>query len=48
MKSFATFAALAAAIAPAFALTPITVKGNAFFQGDKRFYVRGVAYQPGA
>jgi len=28
-------------------LTPITVKGNAFFQGDKRFYMRGVDYQPG-
>jgi hypothetical protein len=28
-------------------LQPITVKGNAFFQGDKRFYMRGVDYQPG-
>lgn len=28
-------------------ITPITVKGNAFFQGDKRFYIRGVDYQPG-
>ncbi|TQS38719.1 hypothetical protein Golomagni_00768 [Golovinomyces magnicellulatus] len=28
-------------------LTPITVKGNAFFQGEKRFYIRGVDYQPG-
>jgi 1,3-beta-glucanosyltransferase GAS5 len=28
-------------------ITPITVKGNAFFQGDNRFYVRGVDYQPG-
>jgi 1,3-beta-glucanosyltransferase GAS5 len=28
-------------------ITPITVKGNAFFQGDTRFYVRGVDYQPG-
>jgi hypothetical protein len=28
-------------------VTPITVKGNAFFQGDTRFYVRGVDYQPG-
>ncbi|CRG86037.1 1,3-beta-glucanosyltransferase gel1 [Talaromyces islandicus] len=27
--------------------TPVTVKGNAFFQGDERFYVRGVDYQPG-
>ncbi|KAL1968406.1 hypothetical protein VTN77DRAFT_1935 [Rasamsonia byssochlamydoides] len=28
-------------------ITPITVKGNAFFQGDNRFYIRGVDYQPG-
>ncbi|KAJ5103932.1 Glucanosyltransferase-domain-containing protein [Penicillium argentinense] len=28
-------------------ITPITVKGNAFFQGDERFYIRGVDYQPG-
>lgn len=28
-------------------LAPITVKGNAFFQGDTRFYIRGVDYQPG-
>ncbi|KAG5304340.1 glucanosyltransferase [Histoplasma capsulatum G186AR] len=28
-------------------ITPITVKGNAFWQGDKRFYMRGVDYQPG-
>lgn len=26
---------------------PVTVKGNAFFAGSNRFYVRGVAYQPG-
>ncbi|KAH8694863.1 1,3-beta-glucanosyltransferase Gel1 [Talaromyces proteolyticus] len=26
---------------------PITTKGNAFFQGDNRFYIRGVDYQPG-
>jgi hypothetical protein len=51
--------ALGAAISPVFAsvvarqsgskgkLTPVTVKGNAFFAGDERFYVRGVAYQPG-
>ncbi|KAF2851874.1 glycoside hydrolase family 72 protein [Plenodomus tracheiphilus IPT5] len=57
MKSGLVLSILAAAIAPAFAavvprqangnLTPITVKGNAFFAGDERFYVRGVAYQPG-
>lgn len=28
-------------------VTPVTVKGNAFFQGDNRFYIRGVDYQPG-
>ncbi|KAJ5925536.1 1-3-beta-glucanosyltransferase [Penicillium verhagenii] len=28
-------------------ITPITVKGNAFFQGNDRFYIRGVDYQPG-
>ncbi|OJD16344.1 hypothetical protein AJ78_03477 [Emergomyces pasteurianus Ep9510] len=28
-------------------ITPITVKGNAFWQGNKRFYMRGVDYQPG-
>lgn len=28
-------------------ITPVTVKGNAFFAGDKRFYIRGVDYQPG-
>jgi len=58
MKTFNTIAALAALssvlatpveLAPraSSTLTPITVKGNAFFQGDKRFYMRGVDYQPG-
>ncbi|OQE38411.1 hypothetical protein PENCOP_c008G00490 [Penicillium coprophilum] len=28
-------------------ITPITVKGNAFFKGEDRFYMRGVDYQPG-
>ncbi|KAL5336576.1 1,3-beta-glucanosyltransferase Gel1 [Aspergillus crustosus] len=28
-------------------ITPITVKGNAFFKGNSRFYMRGVDYQPG-
>ncbi|ANB11758.1 1,3-beta-glucanosyltransferase GAS1 [Sugiyamaella lignohabitans] len=28
-------------------LDPITVKGNAFYQGNDRFYIRGVDYQPG-
>ncbi|KAH7413666.1 Glucanosyltransferase-domain-containing protein [Phaeosphaeria sp. MPI-PUGE-AT-0046c] len=58
MKSFAALAVLGAAVAPAFAsviarqapkgnLPAVSVKGNAFFAGDERFYVRGVAYQPG-
>lgn len=33
--------------ARASSLTAITVKGNAFFQGNNRFYIRGVDYQPG-
>ncbi|EEP75440.1 glycolipid-anchored surface protein 5 [Uncinocarpus reesii 1704] len=28
-------------------ITPITVKGNAFFKGNERFYIRGLDYQPG-
>ncbi|KAJ5115217.1 1,3-beta-glucanosyltransferase Gel1 [Penicillium alfredii] len=28
-------------------VTPVTVKGNAFFKGNERFYIRGVDYQPG-
>ncbi|KAF2838407.1 glycoside hydrolase family 72 protein [Patellaria atrata CBS 101060] len=28
-------------------LPTVTVKGNAFFAGDDRFYIRGVDYQPG-
>lgn len=56
MKTFAALAALGAAVAPALAgiiprdqgsLPPVTVKGNAFFAGNDRFYIRGVAYQPG-
>jgi len=33
--------------ARATSLTAVTTKGNAFFVGDKRFYIRGVDYQPG-
>ncbi|PSN74747.1 hypothetical protein BS50DRAFT_23330 [Corynespora cassiicola Philippines] len=59
MKSLAVLSLLGAAIAPVLGavaprqstgkgkLTPVTVKGNAFFAGEERFYVRGVAYQPG-
>lgn len=32
---------------PRATLEPITVKGNAFFKGSERFYIRGVDYQPG-
>ncbi|PGH27630.1 hypothetical protein AJ80_00643 [Polytolypa hystricis UAMH7299] len=28
-------------------IEPITVKGNAFFKGNERFYIRGIDYQPG-
>lgn len=28
-------------------ITAVTVKGNAFWKGDERFYMRGVDYQPG-
>lgn len=28
-------------------LPPVTTDGNAFWAGDERFYIRGVAYQPG-
>jgi hypothetical protein len=48
---FAVAAATAVSAGPTKArateLEPITVQGNAFFQGDKRFYVRGLDYQPG-
>ncbi|KAF2827134.1 hypothetical protein CC86DRAFT_24411 [Ophiobolus disseminans] len=50
MKSFAVIAALGAVVAPVFAkgnLPVVSVRGNAFFAGNNRFYVRGVAYQPG-
>lgn len=55
MKTFAVAAALSLAASTAQAgsvqarddVTPVTVKGNAFFKGDERFYIRGVDYQPG-
>ncbi|KAF1924119.1 glycoside hydrolase family 72 protein [Didymella exigua CBS 183.55] len=58
MKSIA-IAAVAGALATTVAGTPaapvqkradvtsITVKGNAFWKGSQRFYIRGVDYQPG-
>lgn len=40
--------AVASVLAPrATSLPPVTVKGNAFFAGNQRFYIRGVDYQPG-
>jgi len=55
MRSVSLLTALAAASAvqakPAqkrqSSVTPITVKGNAFFKGNERFFIRGVDYQPG-
>jgi len=48
MKGKTTTAALVALGATAVsALTPVTIKGNAFFNGTDRFYIRGVDYQPG-
>ena len=54
MKGLSTIAALAigantalASIASRANLPAVTVKGNAFFAGNNRFYVRGVDYQPG-
>ncbi|KAH6683247.1 glycoside hydrolase family 72 protein [Halenospora varia] len=59
MKTFTAIAALAATVLASptpteelvprasASLTAITVKGNAFFQGANRFYIRGVDWQPG-
>jgi hypothetical protein len=54
MKTAAIAAVLAASVAASPAaiekrasIQPVTIKGNAFFAGDKRFYIRGVDYQPG-
>ena len=56
MKSFTLATAATSLISTALAapslqarddVTPITVKGNAFFKGDERFYIRGLDYQPG-
>ncbi|EPS40514.1 hypothetical protein H072_5644 [Dactylellina haptotyla CBS 200.50] len=44
---FSTLVGLASVVASTTALTPITIKGNAFFSGSDRFYIRGVDYQPG-
>lgn len=46
MKTILAIAASAAAVSAA-SLTPVTVKGNAFFAGSERFYIKGIDYQPG-
>jgi hypothetical protein len=57
MQPISALLLLGAAVSPAFAnvvarqskgnLTPVSIKGNAFYAGEERFYMRGVAYQPG-
>ncbi|KAF2470050.1 1,3-beta-glucanosyltransferase Gel1 [Lindgomyces ingoldianus] len=57
MKTVSAFIAVSGALSASVAaspavtraskITPVTVKGNAFFAGDSRFYIRGVDYQPG-
>ncbi|KAI5846020.1 Glucanosyltransferase-domain-containing protein [Tricharina praecox] len=48
MRGILSLAAAVAMLGSASAaLDPVTVKGNAFFVGDERFYIRGVDYQPG-
>jgi len=37
----------AGALKPRADLPAVSVKGNAFFAGNDRFYIRGVDYQPG-
>lgn len=45
---FSILSTALAAIPLASALTPVTVSGNAFYNGTSdRFYIRGVDYQPG-
>lgn len=42
-----TGTATSVSAAAAQATVPITIRGNAFFRGNDRFYMRGVDYQPG-
>ncbi|KAL8725128.1 MAG: hypothetical protein Q9181_006532 [Wetmoreana brouardii] len=39
--------AFAGTLAPRASIPKVTVKGNAFWAGSERFYIRGVDYQPG-
>jgi hypothetical protein len=49
MKGFTIASAAVVAVSSvSAALTPVTVKGNAFFAGNERFYIRGLDYQPGS
>lgn len=47
MQLFGSLLTAAAFIGLSQAIEPIEVKGNAFFAGGSRFYMRGVDYQPG-
>jgi hypothetical protein len=48
MRSYAALATAVAALATASAaVQTVTIKGNAFFVGSERLYLRGVDYQPG-
>lgn len=47
MRLLALLGAVAALTSTAHALEPITVKGNAFYAGNERWYIRGVDYLPG-
>jgi len=46
-NAVATPAKAAASGTSSGSLPAVSVKGNAFFAGDNRFYIRGVDYQPG-
>ena len=46
--AFNAVATFASVLAPRQSSLPtVSVKGNAFFAGSNRFYIRGIDYQPG-
>lgn len=47
IEARATKSSSASASGTGSTLPTITTKGNAFFAGDDRFYIRGIDYQPG-